>query len=138
MDLLERIKGKTPEKVLYHEWVSDEYSSLDWIQLIFQDKTGICFSLGNSEETLEVLDGFNPKSEQMRLNEMFDAGKVTIRSTDCSDTRKWKNYTGEKITGYVIEYTAEGKQKSVTLFSGSKKIQICAGQDNLEVKVLAK
>lgn len=138
MDLLERIKGKTLEKVLYHEWVSDEYSSLDWIQLVFPDKTGICFSLGNSEETLEVLDGFDPKSEQMRLNEMFDVDKVVIRSTDCSDTRKWKNYTGEKITGYVIEYTADGKQRSVTLFSGAKKIRVCAGQDNLEVKVLAK
>ncbi len=138
MESLKRMRGKTLEKVLYHEWVSDEYSSLDWIQLIFSDNSDICFSLGNAEETLEVLEGFDPQSEQMSLNEIFDVDKVTIRTIDHSDTRKWKNFTGEKITGHRIENTDDEAQKSVTLLSGEKAIRVYAGQDSLEVRLLAK
>ncbi len=135
MELLESIKGKTLEKVLYHEWTSDECSFLDWIQLIFSDKTDISISLGSIEETLEIIKGFDNKKEQMRLNEMFGVGNVSIRSSDSSGSRKWKNFAGKKITDYRIENTPEGMLKSVTFFSGAKAIQIYAGQDNLEVKI---
>ena len=138
MELLDTIKGKTLEKVLYHEWTSDECSFLDWIQLIFSDKNDISLSLGSIEETLEILEGFDTKKEQMCLNEIFGVGKVLIRSSDCSGSRKWKNFTGEKITDYRTENTAEGMLKSVTIFSGAKAIHISAGQDNLEVKIPTK
>jgi hypothetical protein len=134
MDLLESVTGKTLVKVLYHEWTSVEYSTLDWIQLLFSDQSGICFNMGSDEGTIDVLDDFDPEAEQKELFEMFGERDVTIKTSDHSDTRKWKNYLGEKLTGYKTEETEDGLLKSVSLTFGGKSILIAAGEDNLEAK----
>ena len=138
MDLLVSVTGKTLEKVLYHEWTSDEYTSLDWIQFLFSDQTRVCFNIGSDDATIDVLDSFDPEAEQKALFELFGERDVTVRTTDHSDTRKWKNYIGEKITGYQTEETDEGPLKAVSLLFGGKGIRISAGQDNLEAKALSK
>ena len=138
MDLLVSVTGKTLEKVLYHEWTSDEYTSLDWIQFLFSDKACVCFNIGSDDATIDVLPSFDPEAEQKELFELFGERDVTVRTTDHSDTRKWKNYIGEKITGYQTEETDDGPLKSVSIFFGGKGILISAGQDNLEAKALTK
>ena len=62
MDLLESVIGKTLEKVLYHEWASVEYTTLDWIQLLFSGGSSVCFNIGSDAETIDVLDDFDPGS----------------------------------------------------------------------------
>jgi len=138
MDLLESVIGKTLEKVLYHEWTSDEYTSLDWIQLLFSGQTSVCFNIGSDDASIDVLPSFDPEEEQKGLFEMFGERDVTIKTSDHSDTRKWKNYVGEKVTGYQTEETDDGLLKSVSLLFGRKEINIYAGQDNLEAKVRSK
>lgn len=137
MELLERIKGKTLEKVQYHEWTSVEYKSLDWIQLDFSGQTNLCLHLGSGEESVEVLSGFDPGQEQKDLFEMFGERDVTVTSTDHSATRKWKNYVGEKVTGFRLE-EGDGLVRSVTLLFGQKAVRVSAGDDNLEAKALSK
>ena len=135
---LECVTGKTLEKVLYHEWTSDEYTSLDWIQLLLSDQASVCFNTGSDDSTVDVLSSFDPEAEQKALFELFGERDVTVRTTDHSDTRKWKNYIGEKITGYQTEETDDGLLKSVSICFGGKGILIFAGQDNLEAKALTK
>lgn len=108
MDLLESVIGKTLEKVLYHEWASVEYTTLDWIQLLFSGGSSVCFNIGSDAETIDVLDDFDPEAEQKELFEMFGERDVTVKTSDHSDTRKWKNYVGEKLTGYKTEETEDG------------------------------
>jgi hypothetical protein len=138
MDLLESVTGKTLEKVLYHEWTSDEYTSLDWIQLLLSDKASVCFNIGRDEATVDVLDYFESEAEQKELFEMFGERDVTIKTSDHSDTRKWKNLLGEKITCYQTEETDGDLLKSVSLIFGAKGINISAGPDNLEARTLSK
>jgi len=138
MDQLECVTGKTLEKVLYHEWTSDEYTSLDWIQLLLSDKTSLCFNTGSDDSTIDVLPSFDPEAEQKALFELFGERDVTVRTTDHSETRKWKNYLGEKISGVQTEETDDGLLKSVSLLFGGKGIRISSGQDNLEAKALSK
>jgi hypothetical protein len=138
MDLLETVTGKTLEKVLYHEWTSPEYASLDWIQLLFSGQSSVCFNIGSLDASVDVLASFDPEAEQKELFEMFGERDVTIKTLDHSDTRKWKNYVGEKVTGYKTEETDDGLLKSVSLIFGGKSIRISAGQDNLEAKDLSK
>ncbi|MFZ2455025.1 MAG: hypothetical protein WAX07_00905 [Candidatus Altiarchaeia archaeon] len=138
MDLLVSLTGKTLEKVLYHEWTCVEYTSLDWIQLVFSDRSTICFNIGSNDATIDVLDSFDPQAEQKELFEMFGERDVTVKTTDRSDTRKWKNYIGEKVTGYRIEESDDGLLKSVSLLFGERSVKISAGQDNLEAKALSK
>jgi hypothetical protein len=138
MDPLETVTGKTLEKVLYHEWTSPEYTSLDWIQLLFADNSCICFNIGNEDSDVVVLQYFDPEAEQKELFEMFGERDVAIKTTDHSDTRKWKAYLGEKVTGYKTEETEDYHIKAVVLNFGGKSIRISAGQDNLEAKVLSK
>jgi hypothetical protein len=138
MDPLESVTGKTLEKVLYHEWTSPEYTSLDWIQLLFSDQTSVCFNIRSDDAALDVLPSFDPESEQKELFEMFGERDVTIKTSDHSDTRKWKTYIGEKITGCRTQETDDGLLKTVSLLFRGKGIQISAGQDNLEAKALSK
>jgi hypothetical protein len=138
MDQLVSVTGKTLEKVLYHEWTSDEYTALDWIQLLFSGEECVCFNTGSNDATIDVLDSFDPETEQKELFELFGVRDVTVKTTDHSDTRKWKNYLNEKVTGYQVEETDDGLIKSVSLLFGKKGIQISAGDDNLEAKALSK
>jgi hypothetical protein len=138
MDLLEGVTGKTLEKVLYHEWASLEYTTLDWIQMLFSDQSSLCFNIGGDDATIDVLDDFDPQAEQKELFEIFGERDITVKTSDHSDTRKWKNYLGEKVTGYKIEETDAGLLKSVFLLFAGKSIRISAGEDSLEAKALSK
>jgi len=134
MDLLESVTGKTLVRVIYHEWNSVEYTSLDWIQLFFSGEESVCFNIGSDDASIDVLDSFDPGATQKELFELFGVRDVTVKSTDHSDTRKWKNCVGEKLTGYRIEETDDGLIRSVSLLFGGKEMKITAGRDRLEAK----
>jgi len=136
MDALEKIRGKTLEKTLYHEWVSDDLLTVDWIELVFSDDSKICFAFGGMEETMEIRSTFDSEKEKIELYTLFE-GKVTIRTQDHSTARKWKNFIGQKITGYEIEETDEGRIRSVAISFGSKKLQIAGAEDSLYMQVLS-
>lgn len=138
MDLLEGIKGKTLRGVRYHEWTSPDYSSLDWIELIFSDEKSVCLHLGAQEECVEVLAEFSPEAENRELFEMFGDDCVTVRSADHSGTRKWKSFVGCRMTGYATEAGEKGLLTSVTLLFGEKAMRISAGADSLQARALSK
>ena len=124
--------------VTYHEWTSAEYSSLDWIVLVFSDAASLCMHLGSGEASVEILTAFDPEAEKKELFEMFGEKDITVRSTDHSGTRKWKSFVGQVLTGYLTEESDKELTRSVTLLFGPRAVQISAGEDRLEAKALTK
>jgi len=79
MELLDGVRGKVLSRVSYHEWASDEYTSLDWVELVFSDGSQICLHLGCGEPSVEVLGCFDPEKERAEMFEMF--GENVSQST---------------------------------------------------------
>jgi len=133
MELLDGVRGKVLSRVSYHEWASDEYTSLDWVELVFSDGSQICLHLGCGEPSVEVLGCFDPEKERAEMFEMFGEKCVTVNSSDRSGTRKWRRCISAELTGYRTEETGAGLVSSVTLFFGRRPVRISVGADSLEV-----
>jgi hypothetical protein len=136
---LKSLSGRHLQKVLYHYWgyKDDPKFSLDWIELIFTDKSNLCFTSGSIAQNIEIVE-FDLEKERKRIDTAFE-GEVIITSFDNSDSHEWRSFINKQIIGCRVVVFTEPFwgtfDNSVILDFKENSIEIFAGIDNVNSKI---
>lgn len=127
LDVLKRVLNSKLDSANYHYWDNGDLKILNWIELNFDNKIALVFTVGSTAENID-LTNFNKPDLERRLG-------VKITTTNAVVFERWKAILGLKLNKFSVTNYKGCCNSSVILDFMTCKVEIMTGSDELKVKI---
>lgn len=137
VDKLKSLIGKTIRKVVYYHWdnlkSNDDYTSLDWIELIFTDQENVVIHHGEFSEGLELVS-FDFETKKSELEGRFN-GQISLARENATIDKFWLPSVVEKIKDVKLtEVNGQMSNHQIILrFSEDYEVEIVPDEEGMLV-----